>query len=79
MPLFMTIVIGIFIINSELVNAIKTKEDMNRALSWLNISLISTGNKFSRTCDLPRNAIHESSDISKLDQEIVLGNIEGRS
>jgi len=46
MPLLMTIVIGIFIINSELVNAIKTKEDMNRALSWLNISLISTGNEF---------------------------------
>jgi hypothetical protein len=45
MPLLMTIVIGIFIINSELVNAIKTK-DMNRALSWLNISLISTGNEF---------------------------------
>jgi hypothetical protein len=46
MPLFMTIVIGIFIINSELVNAIKTKKDMNGALSWLNISLISTGNEF---------------------------------
>jgi hypothetical protein len=46
MPLFMTIVIGTFIINSELVNAIKTKEDMNRAFSWLNICLISTGNEF---------------------------------
>jgi hypothetical protein len=68
----------IFIINSELVNAIKTKEDVKstflaeyiRDLDW----------KRARghvTCQ--KSAIHESSDISKLDEEIVLGNIEGRS
>jgi hypothetical protein len=79
MHLFMTIVIGVFIINSELVNAIKTKGDMNKALSQLEESLISAGKTSSRACDLPRNTIHKSSDISKLDQEIILGNIEGRS
>jgi len=46
MPLFMTVVIGKFIINSELVNAIRTKMDMNGPFSWLDTSLISTGNEF---------------------------------